>query len=197
MNPPAAPPPSPLQADARARLVALLQTRSVLHGDFLLASGKRSPWYVDCRRTTMHAEGLALIGELGLAAIRAAGWDARLVGGLTLGADPVAYAVARATASAPNPIHAFTVRKAAKAHGAGKRIEGCFEPGLPVVIVEDVITTGASALEAAAAVREAGGTVIGVLAVVDREEGGRRAIEQQGYPVRALCRLEELRCAPG
>lgn len=179
-------------ADARARLVALLRTRSVLHGDFLLASGKRSPWYVDCRRTTMHAEGLALVGELGLAAIQAAGWNARVVGGLTLGADPVAYAVACASAATPRPLHAFTVRKAAKTHGAGKRIEGCFEPGMPVVIAEDVITTGASALEAAAAVREAGGSVVGVLAVVDREEGGRDAIEREGYPVRSLCQLREL-----
>jgi len=178
--------------DPRARLVALLRTRSVLHGDFLLASGRRSPHYVDCRRTTMHAEGLALIGDLGLAAIRAAGWDPRAVGGLTLGADPVAYAIARATAGTAAPIHAFTVRKAAKAHGAGRRIEGCFEPGAAVVVVEDVVTSGASALEAAAVVREAGGTVCGMLAVVDREEGGRGEIERAGYQVRALCRLSEL-----
>jgi len=176
----------------RARLVALLETRSVLHGDFLLASGRRSPHYVDCRRTTMHAEGLALIGELGLAAIRDAGWSAAAVGGLTLGADPVAYAIARASAGAPEPVHAFTVRKAAKTHGAGRRIEGCFEAGMAVVVVEDVVTTGASALEAAAAVREAGGAVRGVLAVVDREEGGRETIEREGLAVRTLVRLGEL-----
>jgi len=176
----------------RARLVALLKARSVLHGDFLLASGRRSPHYVDCRRTTMHAEGLALIGELGLAAIRERGWNAAAVGGLTLGADPVAYAIARASAGAKEPIHAFTVRKAAKTHGAGRRIEGCFEAGMPVVVVEDVITTGGSALEAVAAVKEAGGTVRGVLAVVDREEGGRDAIEHEGLQVRALVRLSEL-----
>ncbi|MGA2382457.1 MAG: orotate phosphoribosyltransferase [Gemmatimonadales bacterium] len=177
---------------SRARLVALLKSRSVLHGDFLLASERRSPHYVDCRRTTMHADGLALIGELGLAAIRDAGWSAAAVGGLTLGADPVAYAIARASAGTSEPIHAFTVRKAAKTHGAGRRIEGCFEAGMRVVVVEDVVTTGASALEAAAAVREAGGTVCGVLAVVDREEGGREAIERYGYAVRALVTLGEL-----
>lgn len=180
---------------ARTRLVALLKARSVLHGDFLLASGRRSPHYVDCRRTTMHADGLALIGELGLAAIRDAGWQVGGVGGLTLGADPVAYAIARASAGTSQPVHAFTVRKAAKSHGAGRRIEGCFEPGIPVVVVEDVVTTGGSALEAAAAVREAGGTVRGVLAVVDREEGGREAIERQGYAVRALVTLHELLAA--
>jgi len=182
-------PPAP---DARERLVALLQARSVLHGDFVLASGRRSPHYIDCRRTTMHAEGLALIGTLGLAAIRAAGWNPQAVGGLTLGADPVAYAIARATAGTPGPIHAFTVRKAAKAHGAGKRIEGCLEPGDVAVVVEDVITTGASALEAASVVRAAGATVCGILAVVDRDEGGRQAIEREGLEVRALCALGEL-----
>jgi len=182
---------------ARERLVALLKTRSVLHGDFVLASGRRSPHYVDCRRTTMHAEGLALIGELGRAAIQDAGWAPRAVGGLTLGADPVAYAIARATAGSPSPIHAFTVRKAPKTHGAARRIEGCFEPGDPVVVVEDVVTTGASALEAAAVIRETGGRVCGILAVVDREEGGREALEREGFSVRALCRLRELLADPG
>jgi orotate phosphoribosyltransferase len=178
--------------DARARLVALLRSRSVLHGDFLLASGLRSPHYVDCRRTTMHAAGLVLIGDLGLAAIRAAGWGARAVGGLTLGADPVAYAIARASAGGPAPLDAFTVRKTAKAHGAQQRIEGCFETGMPVVVVEDVITTGASALEAVAQVRAAGGTVCGVLAVVDREAGGREAVEREGLTVLTLVTLREL-----
>jgi len=182
----------PNATDPRARLVALLKTRSVLHGDFLLASGRRSPHYVDCRRTTMHAEGLALIGDLGLAVIRDAGWNPQVVGGLTLGADPVAYAIARATAATATPVHAFTVRKAAKTHGAGNRIEGCFEAGVTAVVVEDVITTGASALDAAAVVRAAGGTVCGILAVVDREEGGREALEREGFPVRALCGLREL-----
>jgi len=181
--------------DLPARLVGLLRERSVLYGDFLLASGRRSPHYVDCRRTTMHAIGLVLIGELGLATIRDAGWDPAAVGGLTLGADPVAYAIARASAATPKPVHAFTVRRAAKAHGALQRIEGCFEPGMPVVVVEDVITTGASALEAAAALAEAGGAVRGVLAVVDREEGGREAVERVGYPVRALVTLRQLLAA--
>jgi orotate phosphoribosyltransferase len=187
---------TPSATDARARLVALLKTRSVLQGDFLLASGRRSPHYVDCRRTTMYAEGLALIGDLGLAAIRAAGWNPQVVGGLTLGADPVAYAIARATATSATPIHAFTVRKTVKAHGSRNRIEGCFEAGAAAVVVEDVITTGASALEAAAVVRAAGGTVCGILAVVDREEGGRESLEREGFAVRALCLLRELLTGP-
>ncbi len=177
---------------SRARLIALLKARSVLHGDFVLASGRRSPHYVDCRRTTMHADGLILIGELGLAAIRDAGWHADAVGGLTLGADPVAYAIARASAGSKRPIHAFTVRKAAKSHGVGRRIEGCLEAGMAAVVVEDVVTTGASALDAAAAARAAGATVCGVLAVVDRGEGGREAIEREGYAVRTLVAMHEL-----
>jgi len=175
-----------------ARLVALLQARSVLRGDFVLASGRHSSYYIDCRRTTMHAEGLQLIGRLGLAALRARGWRAGLVGGLTLGADPVAYAVALASCAEPPRVDAFTVRKAAKTHGAARRIEGCFEPGAAVVVVEDVITTGASALEAARVVRAEGGTVLGVLAVVDRDEGGREALGAAGLTSEVLVSVREL-----
>ena len=167
-------------------LLDLLVRQSVRRGDFLLASGKRSDLYVDARMTTMHPEGLILVGALGLEAISAAGWVAEAIGGLTLGADPVAYAVSYASARSRRPLRAFTVRKEAKAHGTGKRIEGPFVAGDRVVVVEDVITTGASALTAVEAVRAHGGTVLGVLAVVDREEGGREAIEVAGVPVKAL-----------
>jgi len=173
-------------------LRALLRQRSVLKGDFVLASGRRSNHYVDARKTTMSAAGQDLIGRLGLAAIREAGWQATRVGGLTMGADPVAYAIARASLDAPPVIDAFSVRKAAKQHGTGRRIEGNFAAGDSVVVVEDVITSGGSALEAVAAIREAGGIVVGVLAVVDRDEGGRAAIEQQGLPVRSLASVGEL-----
>lgn len=176
----------------RRRLLELLRERSVATGDFVLASGRRSTFYIDCRRTTMHAEGLELVGALGLAAIRAAGWAPDAVGGLTLGADPVAYAVARASRNAPPPVHAFTVRKGPKAHGAGNRVEGCFDPGARVVIVEDVITTGGSALDAARAVRTEGGVVLGVFAVVDREEGGRAAILAEGLAAVCLAAASEL-----
>lgn len=180
----------------RDRLIELLRDRSVLHGDFVLASGRHSRHYVDCRRTTMHAEGLALIGRLGLAALRRLGWAAEVVGGMTLGADPVAYAIAMASHSAPPEVHGFTVRKSAKTHGGGRRIEGCFAAGARVVVVEDVITTGGSALAAVRAVREEGGTVVGVLAVVDRDEGGRDAITSAGLPAHALVSLNELVSLP-
>ena len=166
--------------------------RSVQRGDFVLASGKRSPFYIDARLTTMSGEGLALIGALGLDRLAARGWAPRSVGGLTLGADPVAYALAAAARSRGLPLDAFTVRKQAKTHGTGKRIEGCFAAGTPVVVVEDVITTGGSAHEAIVAVESEGGQVLGVLAVVDREEGGRAVLEQAGYAVEALVTASEL-----
>lgn len=147
---------------------------------------------MDARLTTMSPEGLALIGPLALAELRAAGWQPQAVGGLTLGADPVAYAISYASALAGSPLRAFTVRKEAKQHGTGKLIEGPFRSGDRVVVVEDVITTGGSAQRAAEAVRAGGGTVIGVLAVVDREEGGRETLERDGLAVRALARLSEI-----
>ena len=174
------------------RLLDLLAARSARRGDFTLASGRRSTLYIDARLTTMSPDGLATIGPLALAAINAKGWRADAVGGLTLGADPVSYSIAYASALAGSPIRAFTVRKEAKAHGTGKLIEGPYRAGDRVVVIEDVITTGGSALRAVEAVRAAGGTILGVLAVVDREEGGREAIEAAGFGVVALARAAEI-----
>ena len=174
------------------QLHALLLERSVKRGDFVLASGKRSSYYVDARLTTMSGRGQLLIGRLGLAALDDAGWKADAVGGLTLGADPIAYAIAHEAAANDRKLEAFTVRKEVKEHGTGKLIEGAFAAGMSVVIVEDVITTGESALRAARALRAADGHVLGVLAVVDRAEGGRERIEQEGYAVRSLTSVSEL-----
>jgi orotate phosphoribosyltransferase len=176
----------------RQALERLLAHRSVRHGDFVLASGKHSSYYIDARLTTMSAEGQVLVGRLGLGAIRHAGWTPAAVGGLTMGADPVAYAIARASADDPPAINAFSVRKAAKEHGTGRLIEGNFDPAQPVVVVEDVITSGASALRAIEAVLAAGGTVAGLLAVVDREEGGKEMLEAGGYQVVALTTTSKL-----
>jgi orotate phosphoribosyltransferase len=178
--------------DELARLRRLLLERSVRRGDFVLASGQRSSYYIDCRLTTMSAEGQGLIGRLGWQAVRQAGWRPRAVGGLTMGADPVAYAIAAASFGSDLAVDAFSVRKEAKAHGTGRVIEGCFTEGDDVVIAEDVITTGGSAQRAIAAVAAAGGRVLGVLAVVDREEGGRAALEREGREVIALVRASEL-----
>ena len=174
------------------RLVALLAQRSARRGHFVLASGRASTLYIDARLTTMSPEGLATIGPLALDALRSSGWRVRAVGGLTLGADPIAYAVSYASMIAGTPIRAFTVRKEAKAHGTGKVIEGPFESGDRVAIIEDVITTGGSALRAADAVRAAGGDIAGVLALVDREEGGREALEAAGLQVVAMATAGEI-----
>ena len=168
------------------QLTHMLATRSAKRGQFVLASGRESTLYIDARLTTMSPDGLALVGPLGLAAIRDAGWAVESVGGLTLGADPVSYAISYASALAGDPVRVFTVRKEAKAHGTGRRIEGSFREGDRVVVIEDVITTGGSALNAVRAVRAAGGTAVGVLALVDREEGGREALEAEGLAVRSL-----------
>jgi orotate phosphoribosyltransferase len=181
-----------MTASDLAALDRLLLERSVRRGQFVLASGRTSSFYVDCRLTTMSAEGLVLIGRLGLGAMRQAGWSPRAVGGLTMGADPVAYAIAAASAATPPIVNAFSVRKEAKAHGTGRRVEGNFTAGDTVLVVEDVITTGGSALKAIEAIREEGGTVLGVLAVVDREEGGRAALEIAGHEVVALTTASRL-----
>lgn len=176
----------------RDRLLRLLAGRSVRFGDFTLASGARSDFYVDCRTTTTHAEGQALIGRLGLAALEEAGLAPDAVGGLTMGADPVSYAIAHASWLAGRPVNGFTVRKEAKAHGTGKRVEGCFSAGDRVVVVEDVVTSGGSALRAADAVEAEGGTVLAVLALVDRASGGRERIEERGLRLISLFGIDEV-----
>jgi orotate phosphoribosyltransferase len=167
-------------------LIALLVERSAKRGQFTLASGKQSKYYVDARLTTMSPEGLSIIGPLGLSTLQQSGWKIDSVGGLTLGADPISYAISYASADSGRPVRAFTVRKEAKAHGTGKTIEGPFKAGDRVAVIEDVITTGGSALRAIEAVRAADGIVVGVLALVDREEGGRQTIEAAGVPVISL-----------
>ena len=176
----------------RGTLVRLLAQRSVRRGRFTLASGRESSHYVDARLTTMSPEGLAVIGPLALAAIRERRWAVDAVGGLTLGADPIAYATSLASVTAPPLVRAFTVRKEAKQHGTGRLIEGPMREGDRVVVLEDVITTGGSALRAAEAIQRAGATVSGILALVDREEGGRGVLEAEGFQVVCLATLSEL-----
>jgi orotate phosphoribosyltransferase len=176
----------------RTTLIELLAARSTKRGNFLLASGTRSEFYIDARLTTMSPEGLAIIGPIGLQALKQTAWRVSAIGGLTLGADPISYAISYASAQSANPLRAFTVRKEAKAHGTGKLIEGPFAEGDRVAIIEDVITTGGSALRAVEAVRNAGGLVTGILALVDREEGGREAIEQSGLRVVSLMTAKEI-----
>lgn len=173
-------------------LIALLAKRSAKYGQFTLASGKQSTFYIDARLTTMSPEGLSTIGPLALSALQQTGWSVDAVGGLTLGADPISYAISYASAHTDHPLRAFTVRKEAKTHGTSKLLEGPFRQGDRVVVIEDVITTGGSALQAINAIRAANGVVIGVLALVDREEGGRQIIEKAGVPVVTLVTASQI-----
>ncbi len=178
----------------RADLLRILATHSFRLGDFTLASGQRSDYYIDCRTSTLHAEGGRLSGLLLYDLIRRHIPHAVAVGGLTMGADPLVSNIASASAwaaiargdlpSDPQTklLHGFLVRKAEKSHGTGRRIEGFLEPGAPVVIVDDVCTTGGSTILAMEAAREAGMLVAGVLCLVDREGGGRAKIEAVAAP---------------
>jgi len=174
------------------RLVRMLATRSARRGKFTLASGRESTLYIDARLTTMTPDGQQLVGKLGCDALAAENWRPVAVGGLTMGADPIAYAICHASASTPHPVRAFAVRKEAKAHGTGKLVEGPVANGDTVVVIEDTVTTGQSAAKAVDALRAIGAVPIGVLALVDREEGGREHLETLGLRVRALTTASEI-----
>jgi len=176
------------------QLLAILKAKSFRYRadpPFKLASGKESPYYVDCKPTTNNAQGMALIGEIIFDLIR--NDEVQAIGGLTMGADPIAHAVAMISYQKGKPINAFSVRKKPKDHGNIKahRIEGDISPGQNVIIIEDVITTGGSTLQAIEAAREFGLNVIKVVALLDREEGGRQNIEKQDTPVHALFTLSQ------
>ena len=165
----------------RQRLKALLAERSVRLGSFTLASGARSPYYIDARCTTMSSEGQFLCGIACWEAIQGSGWAATHVGGLTMGADPLSYAVAHRSWLEGAPMDAFSVRKAPKDHGTGQQIEGGLPANGRVVVMEDSLTSGGSALRAASAVEAHGASVVGIVTLVDREEGARERIEAEGY----------------
>ena len=158
----------------REALKKLLLEKAVKLGEFTLASGKKSNFYLDCRKVTLHPEGARLIAKIILEKIKGLKVDA--VGGLTLGADPITSSVV-----ALGGIPGFIVRKKAKEHGTQQKIEGIIEPGWSVLIVEDVATTGSSALEAIQAVEEFGAKVVKVISVVDRQEGAAEALKKYAF----------------
>ncbi|MFT3716154.1 MAG: orotate phosphoribosyltransferase [Gordonia sp. (in: high G+C Gram-positive bacteria)] len=176
-----------VDADDLATLARLVTELSVVHGRVTLSSGKEADYYVDLRRATLHHEASPLIGSL----MRqlTADWDFDAVGGLTLGADPVATAIMHADG---RPIDAFVVRKAAKEHGMQRRIEGPDIEGRRVLIVEDTSTTGGSPSAAVQAAREIGADVVGVATVVDRATGADKVIGDLGVPYRSLLGLADL-----
>jgi orotate phosphoribosyltransferase len=199
----------PTSQDTRISLLHLIATLSFRLGEFTLSSGARSDYYIDCRTTTLHAEGGRLAGLALYDVIRQHNLQPRAVGGLTMGADPLVSNIASASAwrriearEAGHPetslIDGFLVRKAEKTHGTGRRIEGFCEAGARVVIVDDVCTTGASTIQAIEAARTAGMQVVGVLCLVDRQEmGGRAAVEAaaQGAPFLPLFTAADVRAA--
>jgi orotate phosphoribosyltransferase len=163
----------------REQLLNLLATNSFRLGEFTLSSGGKSDYYIDCRTTTLHAHGAELTGRVFLELIQQQGWRPQAVGGLTMGADPIVVATSVISAQAGAPIHGFLVRKAEKAHGMGRRVEGFQEKGARVVIVDDVCTTGISTIQAIEAAREFGFNVAGVACLVERLEArGRPAVEK-------------------
>lgn len=180
---------TPSFVDSKDQLRALLQKKSVCHGEFTLASGAKSDFYIDARVTTFDPHGASLIGKVGWALLKEAAVKlnkkVNAIGGLTLGADPIALSIGIAAhrENSSTPLQVFTVRKAVKDHGRQKRIEGNFAEGDSVVVVDDVITTGGSTIQAIDAIEEAGGHVAFVLVLIDRQEGGRENIERRGPKV--------------
>lgn len=196
-------------SETRKQLLSLLSQQSFRLGQFKLSSGGTSDYYIDCRATTLHAEGARLTARVFLNEISRRNWRPQAIGGLTMGADPIVVAVAMLSAqeahlrstdlgndTAQELIHGFLVRKAEKAHGTGQRVEGFREKGARVVIVDDVCTTGASTVQAIEAANEFGFEIVGVMCLVEREEAnGRPAVEKAagGVPFVSIFTASDVR----
>ena len=180
-----------MSADLHERLISLLRDKSVRFGSFTLASGRTSDFYVDVRNTALHAEGAHVVGLLVLAALRE---DVEAVGGLTLGADPVACSAAALSTTVGRPVNAFLIRKEPKGHGRGGFLAGAelVPPGTRVCVVEDTSTTGGSMIQAIERATEAGLDVVQTLTVVDREEGAAEALAALGHRLEALATRTQL-----
>ncbi|MEW6324371.1 MAG: orotate phosphoribosyltransferase [Nitrospirota bacterium] len=180
-------------ADDRDELLALLTRRSFVHRSdrpFQLASGRTSPYYLDGKKTTLDGRGALLVGRLLFERLR--GRNIQAIGGLTLGADPIALAVAMTGALAGEPVRAFIVRKEPKGHGTGNWIEGGLDPASRVAVVEDVVTSGKSICQAIERIQAAGHLIVAAVALVDRDEGGAEAVRHAcGLPLEALFHLKD------
>ena len=175
------------------RLIELISEKAFRYSEepvFRLVSGRMSNYYFNCKAVTLYPEGMHLIGNLLFDLIK--NLDVKGIGGLTLGADPIAYAVAYTSYLRGGPIEAFVVRKTAKSHGTMQWIEGNIKRGDKVVIVDDVITTGKSTIEAITRSKEAGLDIVRVIALIDRQEGGKEAIEASGYKLDSIITREEV-----
>jgi orotate phosphoribosyltransferase len=174
----------------RDALLSLVKSQAIVHGKVTLSSGREADYYVDLRRTTLSGEAAPLVGRVMLELT--ADWDFDAVGGLTMGADPIAAAMVHQAAAQGRRLDAFVVRKEAKAHGLQRRIEGPDITGRRVLVVEDTSTTGGSPLTALAAVREAGAVPVGVATIADRDTGAGEKIEAEGVPYRFVYSLADL-----
>lgn len=174
----------------RTALLCLVRDLAVVHGDVTLSSGRQADYYVDLRRVTLAALAAPLVGRVLLALT--ADWEFDAVGGLTMGADPVATAMLHAAAAQGRRLDAFVVRKQAKAHGLQRQVEGPDIAGRRVLVVEDTSTTGGSPLTALEAVRAAGATAVGVAVIADRATGAAARIEAEGVPYRFAYSLTDL-----
>ena len=176
----------------KRRLARLLVEKSYREGDFLLASGRRSDYYFDCRVTALHAEGAWLIGTLFYDMLK----DETIkgVGGMTMGADPLVSATTVVSSQKGQPLNGLLVRKESKGHGTNQFVEGLanFETGAPVVVLEDVVTTGGSLLKACQRIEASGLKIVAVCCILDREEGGREKLKEAGYELKALFTRREL-----
>jgi orotate phosphoribosyltransferase len=180
----------PTVAEDTAELIEQIKALAIVRGQVTLSSGRTSDYYVDMRRVTLAGAVAPVIGRVMRALV--ADWDFEAVGGLTLGADPVATAMLHAAAATGERLDAFVVRKEGKSHGLQQRIEGPAVAGRRVLAVEDTSTTGASVLTAVDALREAGADVIGVAVIVDRNTGAAEAVEAAGLPYRAAVAAHDL-----
>jgi orotate phosphoribosyltransferase len=182
--------------DDKRALIRVLREHSLRVGEFVLSSGKKSNYYLDCRVTTLHPEGALRTARLILSSVKEHGIEVDAIGGLTLGADPIVAAVAAVSATLHRPLPGFIVRKQAKQHGEKRLIEGWQgEPGSKVLVVDDVCTSGGSILEACDRAEEAGYHVAATMCVVDREEGGTEAVRDR-YPFYPLLTARDLLASP-
>ncbi len=176
------------------RLLKILKSLSYEEGDFLLASGKRSTFYIDCKETTLNPEGMYLVGHLMYQRVLQVP-DIEAVGGVSIGGDPLVCSTVIASYALRSPIPGFFIRKEPKGHGKNLWIEGAknLRPGMNVLILEDVVTTGGSSLKAIEVTEKEGLVVKGVIALLDRLDGGRQAIEQKGYLFTSIFTLDDIK----
>jgi orotate phosphoribosyltransferase len=175
---------------SKEELLRILREKSILRGEFILASGAKSNFYIDGKKTTFDPDGAYHVGQLLMDEIEKLPVKIDAVGGMSIGADPIVTAVGLAARERGYPLRIFVTRKAVKDHGTQKTIEGNFLPGDKVVMVEDVMTTGGSTLQAVDLVRQAGGEVVAALVIVDREKGGRENLQKLDIPLISIFSIQ-------